>query len=151
MPPPRREDLWSQGRDETVEVNQRALIDSKYRLKPLANSSDTLLEILARYSGEHTSTSQKPLFKFVELIGQSFVNFSKMQTMRGYVRFRPFKAAGVFAHVQAEHVQVRFYTQTRLDAIEADKNGDKGEGPSRLPDAKKDNVSMIQFRYQPPL
>lgn len=29
MAPPRREDLWSQGQDETVEVNQRALIDSK--------------------------------------------------------------------------------------------------------------------------
>ncbi|KAK8864438.1 hypothetical protein IAR55_001687 [Kwoniella newhampshirensis] len=38
MPPLSKEDLWSSGRDETVEVNQRALID----------------KILARYSGEHT-------------------------------------------------------------------------------------------------
>ncbi|TXT08933.1 hypothetical protein VHUM_02407 [Vanrija humicola] len=38
MPPPSRAELWSAGRDETVEVNQRALID----------------KILARYSGEHT-------------------------------------------------------------------------------------------------
>lgn len=37
-------------------------------------------------------------------------------------------------------MQVRFYTQARLDELEANKNGDKGEGPSRLPDAKKDNV-----------
>jgi hypothetical protein len=29
MPPPTREDLWSSGKDETVEVNQRALIDSE--------------------------------------------------------------------------------------------------------------------------
>lgn len=29
MPPPTKEDLWKQGRDETVEVNQRALIDSQ--------------------------------------------------------------------------------------------------------------------------
>jgi hypothetical protein len=35
---------------------------------------------------------------------------------------------------------VKFYTQARLDALEAEKAGDKGEGPSRLPDAKKDNV-----------
>lgn len=37
---------------------------------------------------------------------------------------------------------MRFYTQARLDSIEANKNGDKGEGPSRLPDAKKDNVCL---------
>lgn len=29
MPPPNRDDLWSSGKDETVEVNQRALIDSE--------------------------------------------------------------------------------------------------------------------------
>ncbi|BEI92591.1 uncharacterized protein CcaverHIS019_0502190 [Cutaneotrichosporon cavernicola] len=38
MPPPGHAALWSAGKDETVEVNQRALID----------------KILARYSGEHT-------------------------------------------------------------------------------------------------
>lgn len=38
-------------------------------------------------------------------------------------------------------MQVRFYTQARLDILEKDKKGDKGEGPSRLPDAKKDSVS----------
>ena len=43
---------------------------------------------------------------------------------------------------QAEQVQVRFYTQSGLDSIETNKNGDKGEGPSRLPDAKKDNVGL---------
>jgi hypothetical protein len=31
MPPPTKEDLWKSGRDETVEVNQRALIDSMCR------------------------------------------------------------------------------------------------------------------------
>jgi len=41
---------------------------------------------------------------------------------------------------QAEHVQVKFYTQARLDALEAEKGGNKA-GPSRLPDAKKDHVS----------
>lgn len=30
MAPLRREELWDQGQDETVEVNQRALIDSMY-------------------------------------------------------------------------------------------------------------------------
>lgn len=39
MPPLTKEELWSSGQDEDVEVNQRALID----------------KILARYSGEHTS------------------------------------------------------------------------------------------------
>jgi hypothetical protein len=29
MPPPSRADLWKAGKDETVEVNQRALIDSE--------------------------------------------------------------------------------------------------------------------------
>lgn len=38
MPPLTKEELWSSGQDEDVEVNQRALID----------------KILARYSGEHT-------------------------------------------------------------------------------------------------
>ena len=33
MPPPSKEDLWNSGRDETVEVNQRALIDSQYYFK----------------------------------------------------------------------------------------------------------------------
>ena len=41
---------------------------------------------------------------------------------------------------QAEHVQVKFYTQARLDALEAEKAGNMA-GPSRLPDAKKDHVS----------
>lgn len=67
MPPPTREDLWKSGKDETVEVNQRALIDSMYT-SLVVNSrccggagrharkrqADTS-EILARYSGEHTS------------------------------------------------------------------------------------------------
>jgi len=30
MPQARKEYLWSQGEDEAVEVNQRALIDSEY-------------------------------------------------------------------------------------------------------------------------
>ena len=37
--------------------------------------------------------------------------------------------------VQAEHVQVKFYTEAGLAALE------KGEGPSKLPDVKKDPVS----------
>jgi hypothetical protein len=88
MPPPGREALWSSGKDETVEVNQRALID----------------KILARYSGEHTI--------FRELLQNA-------------------DDAG------SQHVQIRFYTQRGIDA------NDKGEGPSRLPDAKKDLV----YRY----
>lgn len=36
MPPPSREALWSVGKDETVEVNQRALIDSEFPLLPLS-------------------------------------------------------------------------------------------------------------------
>jgi hypothetical protein len=47
MPPPRREDLWSQGQDETVEVNQRALIDSQSLITPLvmANKQRSWLDI----------------------------------------------------------------------------------------------------------
>ncbi|WRT66409.1 uncharacterized protein IL334_003365 [Kwoniella shivajii] len=88
MPPLSKEQLWSSGQDETVEVNQRALID----------------KILARYSGEHTI--------FRELLQNA-------------------DDAG------AEHVQVKFYSQAGLDALE------KGEGPSRLPDVKKD----MMYRY----
>ncbi|ORX36563.1 hypothetical protein BD324DRAFT_452712 [Kockovaella imperatae] len=84
MPPPRA-DLWSSGVDETVEVNQRALID----------------KILARYSGEHTI--------FRELLQNA-------------------------DDARAEHVQVKFYTQACLDALEG------GGGPSRLPNAKKDQI-----------
>lgn len=42
---------------------------------------------------------------------------------------------------------MRFYTQARLDALDAAKEGDKGEGPSRLPDAKRDNVSQVCLLY----
>jgi hypothetical protein len=54
MAPLRREELWKHGQDETVEVNQRALIDSKCSMH--AKCLTDILEILARYSGEHTST-----------------------------------------------------------------------------------------------
>ncbi|WWC62006.1 uncharacterized protein I303_104593 [Kwoniella dejecticola CBS 10117] len=100
MPPLSKEELWSSGKDETVEVNQRALID----------------KILARYSGEHTI--------FRELLQNA-------------------DDAG------AEHVQVKFYTEAGLEALE------KGEGPSKLPDAKKDMMHRyvvcndgIPFRQQ---
>lgn len=63
MPPPSKADLWSSGQDETVEVNQRALIDS--RLDHMFLLGLTLIlftEILARYSGENTSKlRQRPL------------------------------------------------------------------------------------------
>ena len=62
MPLPTKEELWKLGRDETVEVNQRALIDSGCPLvtsypigKLLIRSLPRRTEILARYSGEHTS------------------------------------------------------------------------------------------------
>ncbi|KAK6910047.1 hypothetical protein I203_104076 [Kwoniella mangroviensis CBS 8507] len=100
MPPLSKEELWSSGRDETVEVNQRALID----------------KILARYSGEHTI--------FRELLQNA-------------------DDAG------AEHVQVKFYTASGLETLE------KGEGPSKLPDVKKDMMHRyvvtndgIPFRQQ---
>ncbi|WWC89285.1 uncharacterized protein L201_004206 [Kwoniella dendrophila CBS 6074] len=100
MPPLSKEELWSSGKDETVEVNQRALID----------------KILARYSGEHTI--------FRELLQNA-------------------DDAG------AEHVQVKFYSQAGLEALE------KGEGPSKLPDVKKDMIHRyvvtndgIPFRQQ---
>ncbi|WVQ99431.1 hypothetical protein IAU59_006566 [Kwoniella sp. CBS 9459] len=100
MPPLSKEELWSSGKDETVEVNQRALID----------------KILARYSGEHTI--------FRELLQNA-------------------DDAG------AEHVQVKFYSQAGLDAL------DRGEGPSALPDVKKDMMHRyvvtndgIPFRQQ---
>ncbi|WVF71489.1 hypothetical protein IAT40_006295 [Kwoniella sp. CBS 6097] len=100
MPPLSKEELWSSGKDETVEVNQRALID----------------KILARYSGEHTI--------FRELLQNA-------------------DDAG------AEHVQVKFYSQAGLDAL------DRGEGSSTLPDVKKDMMYRfvvtndgIPFRQQ---
>ncbi|WVW83952.1 hypothetical protein I302_105975 [Kwoniella bestiolae CBS 10118] len=100
MPPLSKEQLWSSGQDETVEVNQRALID----------------KILARYSGEHTI--------FRELLQNA-------------------DDAG------AEHVQVKFYSEAGLQALE------KGEGPSKLPDVKKDMMHRyvvtndgIPFRQQ---
>lgn len=58
MPPLTKEELWSSGQDEDVEVNQRALIDSKVYLVYsfcLPLHLRLRLEILARYSGEHTS------------------------------------------------------------------------------------------------
>ena len=45
---------------------------------------------------------------------------------------------------QAEHVQVKFYTQARLNALSAEKGGNSEAGPSRLPDAKKDNVGSFR-------
>ncbi|EIW70337.1 hypothetical protein TREMEDRAFT_29286 [Tremella mesenterica DSM 1558] len=88
MPPPTKEELWSSGKDETVEVNQRALID----------------KILARYSGEHTI--------FRELLQNA-------------------DDAG------AQEVQVKFYSQQGLDAI------DHGRGPLQPPDVKK--VPMVRY------
>nr|XP_019011143.1 uncharacterized protein I206_04455 [Kwoniella pini CBS 10737]OCF49924.1 hypothetical protein I206_04455 [Kwoniella pini CBS 10737] len=95
MPPLSKEQLWSSGKDETVEVNQRALID----------------KILARYSGEHTI--------FRELLQNA-------------------DDAG------AEHVQVKFYTEAGLEAL------DKGEGSSRLPNMHRYVVCNdgIPFRQQ---
>ncbi|KAK4683793.1 hypothetical protein P7C73_g6435, partial [Tremellales sp. Uapishka_1] len=91
MPPPTKEDLWRSGKDETVEVNQRALID----------------KILARYSGEHTI--------FRELLQNA-------------------------DDASAQHVQVRFYSQAGIAAME------RGE-PGALPDLKKDAASLFLFGW----
>ncbi|KAL7421639.1 hypothetical protein Q5752_003408 [Cryptotrichosporon argae] len=77
MPPPSRQDLWLSGKDETVEVNQRALIDIFREL--LQNADD----------------------------------------------------AG------AGHVQVKFYSQAGVDALEA------GREPSALPSIKAD--PMVRY------
>ncbi|ORY21093.1 hypothetical protein BCR39DRAFT_570024, partial [Naematelia encephala] len=94
MPPPSKADLWSSGQDETVEVNQRALID----------------KILARYSGEHTI--------FRELLQNA-------------------DDAG------AEQVQVKFYSQAGLAAL------DRGEGPSKLPDIYRYVVCNDGIPFRP--
>ena len=40
MPPMKRQELWEGGKDETVEVNQRALIDSTLPLGTGSSSMD---------------------------------------------------------------------------------------------------------------
>lgn len=71
MPPLTKEELWSSGQDEDVEVNQRALIDSKVYLPYLfclPLHSRLRLEILARYSGEHTSKPGSSLLRPFHLL-----------------------------------------------------------------------------------
>lgn len=71
-------------------------------------------------------------------------------TERGRRRGRSARSTSCISDlVQAEHVQVKFYSQAGIDAR------DKGEGPSRLPDVKKDPIHRyvvtndgIPFRVQ---
>ena len=57
MPTLTRQDLWAAGQDETVEVNQRALIDSQCLAKPVHLSSPRILRALklARYMSDGQS------------------------------------------------------------------------------------------------
>ena len=88
MPPPTKEELWKSGQDEIVEVNQRALIDSGCALQSqtgelLIRSPPRRSEILARYSGEHTSELAQIVCPSLAMptIFQSSGNCYKMPTM----------------------------------------------------------------------
>lgn len=121
-------------------MNQRALIDSKVYLPYLICLPLHLrfrLEILARYSGEHTSKRGSSLFVlFIYLLEMAAVFRELLQNSDD---------AG------AQHVQVKFYTEDGLEALKS------GQEPSKLPDTKTALVrrSLIQsctrkltrFRY----